>query len=94
MLYEIEIHRNDYTTPVDMQKVYAALQEAHLDFDAGERRQSLAGVAEENPEYVYVDGCVSDAVRVINELGYTTDEDEGDEDEEEFDIYEGLEDGE
>lgn len=86
-LYEIEIHRNDYAQPVDMQAVYNALKANNIDFDPNERRNNLYGIdpdeIDEQPEYVYVDnGSIGEAVRLINELGYTTDEDEDDDDEE------------
>ena len=82
-LNEIAIQRKDYREPVDMQAIYAALKENGIDFDPDERRTNISGdEPEENPEYVYVDnGSLGEAVRVINALGYTTDEDE-DEDEE------------
>lgn len=77
MLTEIEIYRSHYTIPVDMQKVYNALREAQIDFDPEERRGNIYGGAPvEDPEYVFVNGRVTDAVRVINALGYTTDEDD------------------
>ncbi len=76
MLTEIEIYRNHYATSVDMQKVYNALRDANLDFDPQERRGNIyGGTPAEDVEYVFV-SCVTDAVRVINALGYTTDEDE------------------
>lgn len=76
-LYQININRSDYAVPVDMPSVYAALEAGHIEIDKEERAPSLSGVNDEQPEYVYIaDGRLSDAVRVIQSLGYTTDEDD------------------
>ncbi len=78
-LYEIDIYRIDPTVPVDMKRVYEALEQAGIGFAPDERRNTIHGVggSDEQPEYVYIgDGQVTKAVHVINGLGYTTDEDE------------------
>jgi len=81
-LYEIDIHRQQWNTPVDMQAVYASLRQAGIGFDPDERRGNIHGIdtSDEQPEYVYVDtGYVGASVHVINGLGYETDEDGGEE---------------
>ncbi len=77
-LYEIDIHRSNYDEPVNMQAVYSALEAAGIEIDKDERRNTIyGGTSDEQPEYVYIaDGKVDQAVKIINGLGYTTDEDE------------------
>lgn len=85
-LYEIDIHRSNYGVPVDMNSVYSALELAGIEVDKEERRGSIYNIdsSDDQPEYVYVDaGDVIQAVGVINALGYTTDEDEDDKNDEE-----------
>lgn len=76
ILYEIAIERKTWNEEVDMQAVYTALQNAGIDVDKDERRGGNPPSEDDQVEYVFVDaGYVSKAVKVINSLGYETDED-------------------
>jgi hypothetical protein len=70
-MYQIEIYRKQYGQPVDMDAICTAIAELmtedQLDNYGNDVRES---------EKVYVQfGAVGTAVKLINELGYTTDED-------------------
>jgi hypothetical protein len=81
-MYEIDIRRKEWGEPVDMQVIYSALEQAGIEIDKDERRSSIYALSknDEQPEYVYIaDGRVGEAVKIINGLGYETDEDEDEE---------------
>lgn len=71
-MYQIEIHRQNYSTPVDMNAICTAI----ADLMTEDQVMQDGSLAREH-EKVYVRfGEVVEAVRRINALGYTTDEDE------------------
>lgn len=76
-MYEIEIYRNNWNEPVDMDAVHAAIVNLMAD-----DQEDQYGRDARTSEKVYVKfGCVVEAVKRINALGYRTDEDEEDEEE-------------
>jgi hypothetical protein len=68
----IEIYRNDYATPVDMNAIHAALDKATIEYDLEEEQDR----DRDNMVFIVDTGETMDAVRIINSLGYRTDEDE------------------
>lgn len=70
-MYQITINRNDINTPVDMRAIETALLSAGIDFELGERDFESS-----DPIEVICTDAVSAAVAVINQCGYTTDEDD------------------
>lgn len=73
-MYAIEIYRNDYNQPVDMEAVCAAIVGLMADDQTDDNGNDVR-----EREKVYVKfGTVGEAVRRINALGYATDEDEPD----------------
>jgi hypothetical protein len=68
-MYQININRREYMTPVDMDAVRAATAPWLTDEQTNNRG--------DEGEWVFVRfGTVAAAVAAINALGYTTDEDE------------------
>ena len=77
-MYQIEVHRNQYAQPVDMDAVCAACADLMTDDQA-----TSDGSPARDVEKIYVRfGEVVTAVARINALGYATDEDESDNDDE------------
>lgn len=74
MAWQININRSEYTKPVDMTAVEAACAQWMTDDQLNKYG--------DRGEFIYVEfGTVVDAVNTINALGYTTDEDEYEADE-------------
>jgi hypothetical protein len=74
-MYQIEIIRKDYRTPVDMNAVCEAIKDLMTEDQIDKYGDDVHA-----SESVYVQfGTVAAAVQRINALGYATDEDEGDE---------------
>jgi hypothetical protein len=70
-MYQIEIYRQQYSQPVDMDAVCAAVADLMTD----DQFMNDGSLAREH-EKVYVQfGAVAEAVERINALGYETDED-------------------
>jgi hypothetical protein len=75
MSYQIQINRQQYNQSVDMSAIRTACA-AYLADDQNPHGNDYEG------EEIWVEfGTVGDAVVAINALGYTTDEDESDNDE-------------
>jgi DNA-binding transcriptional regulator LsrR (DeoR family) len=72
-MYQIEIYRQQYAHPVDMDAIIAAISDLMTEDQA-----TNDGTPAREYEKVYVKlGAVGEAVERINALGYATDEDEG-----------------
>lgn len=72
-MYQIEIYRKQYSQPVDMDAIVAAIADLMTD-----DQLTQDGSPARDHEKVYVKfGEVAEAVQRINALGYETDEDEG-----------------
>jgi hypothetical protein len=73
-MYQIEIYRKQFEQAVDMDAVIAAVRDLMTD------DQALAdGRPARDSEKIYVRfGCVVEAVKRINAIGYATDEDDED----------------
>ncbi len=70
-MYQINIQRQQYNQPVDITKIRSTLS------DLLTEDQDPHGYEQKNPESVWVRfGTVGEAVQRINELGYSTDEDD------------------
>jgi hypothetical protein len=71
-MYQIEIYRQQYATPVNMDAVCDAVADLMTEDQA-----TQDGTVARDHEKVYVQfGAVGEAVARINALGYSTDEDE------------------
>lgn len=81
-MYQINIYRNDYSQPIDMAPIKAACAQ-WMTADQGRNDED-----DEGGEFIYVQfGTVVDAVAAINALGYRTDEDEAEEEEDMEGMY-------